>query len=76
MLSIYVYNAISTFRATHILLFIWLFLSHINGIVLDVYIHYIDILLAIFKKSNMVYYRFKMETHLRLWRHFHMTGFV
>ena len=34
MLSIYVYNAISTFRATHILLFIWLFLSHINGIVL------------------------------------------
>ena len=32
MLSIYVYNTIFTFRAAHILLFIWLFLSHINGI--------------------------------------------
>ena len=72
MLSIYVYNAISTFRATHILLFIWLFLSHIN----DIYIHHINILLAISKKSNMVYYRFKMETQLCLWQHFHMTGFV
>ena len=74
MLSIYVYNAISKFRATHILLFIWVFLSHIYRIY--IYIYYIDILLAISKKSNMVYYRFKMETQLCLWQHFHMTGFV
>ena len=72
MLSIYVYNTIFTFRDAHILLFIWLFLSHIN----DIYIYYIDILLAISKKSNMVYYRFKMDTQLCLWQHFHMTGFV
>ena len=41
MLSIYVYNTIFTFRAAHILLFIWLFLSHMSNI--HVYIHYIDI---------------------------------
>ena len=35
MLSIYVYNTIFTFRAAHMLLFIWLFLSHINDKVLE-----------------------------------------
>ena len=32
MLSIYVYNTIFTFRAAHILLFIWLVSSHIKEV--------------------------------------------
>ena len=45
MLSIYVYNTIFTFRAAHILLFIWLVLSHIKDKSnIHVYIYYINIL--------------------------------